>query len=483
MSPQDDSLALLTDLYQLSMACGYLSAGMAEQRACFHLFFRSNPFGGGYTLTAGLQPAMEFFQSLHFSSGDLAYLASLQGADGRSLLTGEFLECLRNLQWNLDVDAMPEGTVAFAYEPIVRVTGGLLQCQLMETMLLTHINFQSLIATKASRICHAAGDDPVIEFGLRRAQGVDGGISASRAAVIGGCAGTSNVFAGKCWGIPVRGTHAHSWIMAFEGEQEAFEAYAKAQPANCVFLVDTYHTLDGVRRAAEVGRQLLARGQHMLGIRLDSGDLAYLSVQARQILDDAGLTEAHIFASNELDEYIIQSLKQQGAKIDTWGVGTRLVTGYDDPALTGVYKLAAVERHGQWQPRLKLSEQSAKSTLPGLLQVRRYLGEKSFVADMIYDIRTHVPKEALIIDPLDSLRRKMIPAGVSWQDLLEPVWRKGRMVSSWPSLPEIRDRARAQLASLHAGIRRFEHPHAYPAGMSEELYHERMRLADQALRS
>lgn len=477
--PNDPSLALLTDLYQLSMAYGYWKLGMAQRRACFHLFFRSNPFNGGYTLTAGLQPAMEYFQSLRFEESDLAYLTTLTGNDGRPLLDSDFLAVLRELRWTLDIDAMPEGTIAFPYEPVVRVTGGLMQCQLLETMLLTHINFQSLIATKASRVCYAAGQDPVIEFGLRRAQGPDGGLSAARATCIGGCEGTANVLAGKRWGIPVRGTHAHSWVMAFDSEAQAFEAYARVLPNNCIFLVDTYNTLEGVRHAAEVGKQLRSRGHRMIGIRLDSGDLAYLSIQARRILDDAGLPEARILASNDLDEHLILSLKQQGAKIDLWGVGTRLVTGHDCPALGGIFKLSAIERDGRWQPRLKISEQSAKTTVPGVLQVRRYKNAEGFLADMIYDTLPGPLQAgpATIVDPVDPLRRKTISAQTPWEDLLVPVWRQGRPLLDWPSVQAIRERAQLQLRSLHPGIRRFEHPHAYPAGLHEPLYHERLRLA------
>ncbi len=283
-----------------------------------------------------------------------------------------FLDYLRDLKFACDVDAVPEGTPVFPYEPLVRVKGPILQAQIIETLLLTIINFQTLIATKAARVNIAARGEDVLEFGARRAQGVDGALTASRAAYIGGCAATSNVMAGKVWNIPVKGTHAHSWVMLFEDELEAFQTYARTMPNNCVFLVDTYDTLAGVRHAVEVGKWLRENGHKLLGVRLDSGDLATLSIGARQILDEAGFEDAAIVASNDLDEYLIRSLKEQGAKISVWGVGTRLATAYDQPALGGVYKLSAVLENGKWQPRLKLSEQTVKISNPGILQVRRF---------------------------------------------------------------------------------------------------------------
>src|SRR5262245_40889894 len=365
-------LALLTDLYQLTMAYGYWKLGKAEQRAAFHLYFRRPPFGGGYALTAGLAPAVEFVQSFRLEAGDLDYLRSLTGNDGAPLFEPDFLRYLGDLRLTCDLDAMPEGTLAFGQEPLVRVTGPILQCQLLETALLNIINFQTLIATKATRICAATRGEPVIEFGLRRAQGIDGGLSASRAAYIGGCSGTSNVLAGKQYGIPVLGTHAHSWVMSFESELEAFEGYAAVLPNNCVFLVDTYDTLEGVRRAIEVGRKLRGQGHEMVGIRLDSGDLAYLSIEARKLLDEAGFPQAKIVASNDLDERIIESLKQQGATIAVWGVGTKLATAYDQPALGGVYKLGALQdASGVWQPKLKLSEQRSEEHTSELQSLRQ----------------------------------------------------------------------------------------------------------------
>src|SRR5688572_3194672 len=294
------SLALLTDLYQLTMAYAYWKSGKREQEAVFHLFFRLNPFQGGFSVACGLTRAVEYLQALRFDADDIAYLASLRGNDGEVLFGTAFLEDLRRMELALDVEGVPEGTVVFPHEPMLRVRGPILQAQLVETALLNMMNFETLIATKAARVCLAARGEPVIEFGLRRAQGIDGGLAASRAAYVGGCAATSNVLAGRLYGIPVRGTHAHSWVMSFDTEAESFEQYAAALPNNCVFLVDTYDTLDGVRNAIEAGRRLRARGHEMVGIRLDSGDLAYLSIEARKILDDAGLTDAQILASNDL---------------------------------------------------------------------------------------------------------------------------------------------------------------------------------------
>ncbi|HZN34257.1 MAG TPA: nicotinate phosphoribosyltransferase [Pirellulaceae bacterium] len=470
-------LALLTDLYQLTMAYGYWKLGKAEQRAAFHLYFRRPPFGGGYAVTAGLGPAVEFVQAFRLETSDLDYLRSLAGNDGAPLFEAEFLRYLGELRLTCDIDAMPEGTVAFGQEPLVRVTGPILQCQLLETALLNIINFQTLIATKATRICAAARGEPVIEFGLRRAQGIDGGLSASRAAYIGGCAGTSNVLAGKRFGIPVRGTHAHSWVMSFETELEAFEGYAAVLPNNCVFLVDTYDTLEGVRRAIEVGRQLRRQGHEMVGIRLDSGDLAYLSIEARQLLDEAGFPQAQIVASNDLDERIIESLKQQGAKIAVWGVGTRLATAYDQPALGGVYKLGALQdARGAWQPKLKLSEQAVKVTIPGVLQVRRFESPAGLVADMIYDETRGVDPRQTIVDCKDPTRQRRMAVDFAASDLLVPIVQGGQPIGSPPGLDSIRARAAGELAKLHPSIRRFLNPHEYPVGIDLGLHEFRQQL-------
>ena len=363
----------------------------------------------------------------------------------------------------------------FPHEPLVRVRGPFWQCQLVETAVLNIINFQSLIATKAARICGAAAGDPVIDFGLRRAQGIDGALSATRAAWIGGIAATSNVLAGKMLGIPVRGTHAHSWVMSFGDEREAFRTYADAMPHNTLLLVDTYDTLEGVRHAIEVGHELKRKGHRLLGVRLDSGDLAYLSIQARAMLDAAGLSEARIVASNDLDEGTIESLKHQSATIDTWGVGTRLVTGHDQPALGGVYKLGAMEtRPGEWTSVVKASEQLAKASIPGVLGVRRFTHEGKMVADMIYDESLASAPRDMIVDPKDPTRRRRV--GGAFVELLQPVIRKGTLVSGSPTLADARARCERELAMLDSTCKRLLNPHEYPAGLEESLHEKRLQM-------
>ncbi|MGN6644139.1 MAG: nicotinate phosphoribosyltransferase, partial [Verrucomicrobiota bacterium] len=427
--------ALLTDLYQLTMAYGYWKAGRAEQESVFHLLFRKQPFHGGFTLACGLEDVIQYLRRFRFKKSELDYLASLTGNDGKRLLEPTFLKYLGCLKLRLDVDAVPEGTVVFPQEPLLRIRGPILQGQLVETALLNLVNFQSLIATKAARVCLAAQGDPVVEFGLRRAQGVDGAMTASRAAYIGGCAGTSNVLAGKEFDIPVKGTHAHSWVMSFNHETEAFQTYADALPNNCIFLVDTFDTLEGVRHAIAVGRQLKKKGHQLGGIRLDSGDLAYLSIEARKLLDAAGFKKAVIIASNDLNEQLITSLKQQGAKINMWGVGTMLVTAYDQPALGGVYKLSAIRNpDGSWQHKVKLSEQAAKVTNPGVLNVRRFRKGTEFIGDAIYDETRPLPSETVIVDPTDATRRKHFSPPTKHEDLLVPVFRKGKLVYTLPAL-------------------------------------------------
>ncbi len=484
------SLSLLTDLYQLTMAYGYWKLGRADQRAVFQLYFRKNPFGGGYSVAAGLAYVIDYLNSFRFDEGDLDYLATLTGNDGRPLFERAFLDYLSAMRFTCDVDAVPEGTVVFPNQPLVRVTGPILQAQILETPLLNLVNFQTLIATKAARVCQAAEGEPVIEFGLRRAQGVDGGLAASRAAYVGGAHATSNVLAGKLFGIPVKGTHAHSWVMSFDHEADAFAAYAGAMPNNCVFLVDTYDTLGGVRRAVEVGKRLRDAGHEMVGVRLDSGDLAYLSVEARRILDDGGFPRASILASNDLDETIVASLKTQGARVNVWGVGTKLVTGYDQPALGGIYKLSALERPGGgWEYKVKLSEQAVKVSTPGVLQVRRYFRDDAdalvpgeAMADMIYNEHAApaAGDEVTIVDPFDFSRRRRIAAGGRSEELLVPVFRGGRQVYTEPPLDQVRARTAEQLARFHPGVRRFVNPHQYPVGLERGLHDLKTRLILEA---
>jgi nicotinate phosphoribosyltransferase len=475
------SLALLTDLYQLTMAYGYWKTGLADREAVFHVTFRRGPFDGQYAVACGLAAAIDFLKKIQFGDGDLAYLAQLQGNDGKPLFDRAFLVHLRRMRFTLDVDAIPEGTVVFGHEPLIRIKGPLIQAQIVETALLNLVNFQTLIATKSARICYAAKGDPVLEFGLRRAQGIDGAISASRAAYVGGCDATSNVLAGKLFNIPVRGTHAHSWVMCFDSELEAFEAYAKAMPNNCVFLVDTYNTHEGVRHAIEVGRAMRQRGHEMVGIRLDSGDLAYLSIEARRMLDAAGFPNAKILASNDLDERLIADLKQQGATIGVWGVGTKLVTAFDQPALGGVYKLSALkDASGKWQHKVKLSEQTAKVSIPGIQQVRRFRAarDNQFIADAIYDTLAGIDESAAvsIVDPNDMTRRKHVEPGTPFEDLLVPIFRDGKCVYDQPPLAQVRQRTLDQLAALHPTVKRFTNPHRYPAGLEKKLFDLRTEL-------
>ncbi len=469
------SSALLTDLYQLTMAYSYWKSGKDRDEAIFHLYFRENPFEGGYTIAAGLEEAVAWLESLRFSDDDLQFLATVRGSDRNPLFPDEFLGYLKQLRLTCDIDAVPEGTVVFPQEPMLRVIGPILQAQIIETALLNILNFQSLIATKAARVVQSARGDKVIDFGLRRAQGVDGGLAASRAAYIGGCAATSNVLAGARYGIPVSGTHAHSWVQAFNSELEAFEKYAEVMPNNCVLLVDTYNTFDGVRHAIEVGKQLRQRGHELIGIRLDSGDLAYLSIEARKILDAGGFPKAIIAASNELDEHLITSLKEQGARIDVWGVGTKLITAFDQPALGGVYKLSALRpAGGEWEYRIKLSEQAAKISNPGKLQVRRFAD-----SDMIFDELGGDPSH-VIVDPLDQTRRRSIPDTAPYEDLLVPIFRNGRRVYELPSMEQIRARRQSQLDRFHAGVKRLLNPHQYPVGLERRLFDLKTRLVLQA---
>lgn len=478
LEPVGGSLGLVTDLYELTMAFGYWTNGMTDTAAAFSVTFRENPFDGGFTVACGLAPAIEFLENLRFDSRALEYLSAVRGNDGQRLFSDAFLEYLGTIRFECDVDAVPEGTIVFPHEPLLRVKGPILQAQIVESAILNLINFQSLIATKAARLTIAAKGDSVVEFGLRRAQGFDGALGASRAAFVGGCTSTSNVLAGQIFGIPVAGTLAHSWVMAFDTEIEAFQAFVEAMPNNAILLVDTYSTLEGVRHAAEIGRKLRSEGQRLAGIRLDSGDLAYLSVEARKILDENGFDDAIIVASNEFDEHVIASLKEQGARINAWGVGTRLVTGWGQPALGGVYKLNAVRRRGEeWKWRIKLSEQAVKTSNPGLLQVRRFNADGEYAADMIYD-ELHPPPEGnvVMIDPLDVTRRKQLTAGTPCEPLLVPVLRNGKRVYDVPPLPVLRARVQQQLAQFHAGIKRFVNPHRYPVGLEEGLHRRKTEL-------
>lgn len=475
---QSRSLALLTDFYQLTMAYGYWKSGLDQKESVFHLFFRKIPFQGGFVVAAGLETVIDYLKHFHFSESDLLYLKSLKKEQSQELLFDEaFIDYLKNLKFTCDLDAVPEGTIVFPHEPLLRIQGPLIQCQLLESVFLNLINFPSLIATKAARICLAAKGDAVIEFGLRRAQGIDGALTATRASFIGGCQATSNVLGGKMFGIPVSGTQSHSWIMVFDNEMEAFQRYAECLPDNSVFLVDTYDTIEGVKKSIEVGRWLKTRGKRLLGIRLDSGDLADLSIRSRKLLDQAGFFETKIIASNELDESVIGDLKRQGAQITVWGVGTNLVTAKGQSALDGVYKLSAIRDPGEaWKYKLKLSEQLIKVTNPGILQVRRYHSKNENVADVIFDIHRPLEPHCSIIDPLDPTKEKILNEGLQSYDLLQPIFRKGQCVYHLPTLLEIQSKTRSELDLFHFGVKRILNPHQYFVGMERQIHQLKLDL-------
>ena len=473
------SLALLTDLYQLTMSYGYWKNGMANHESVFHLFFRKNPFKGGYAIAGGLEQAVELIQKAHFVKEDLDYLSSLRGNDDKPLFEDNFLRYLENMHNAIDVDAVPEGSVVFPHEPLLRLRGPIIPCQLLETPLLTLVNFQTLIATKSSRVCRAAQNDLVLEFGLRRAQGFDGGLSASRAAYIGGCHATSNVQAGKLYDIPVKGTHAHAWVMMFPSELESFEAYANAMPNNCIFLVDTYDTIQGVKNAVIMGKKLEERGHKMVGVRLDSGDMAQLSIEAREVLDQGGFPDAKIVASDSLDERKIADLKSKGAKIQVWGVGTNLVTAKDQPALGGVYKLAAVRSpNDSWSYKVKLSNTPIKVYNPGCLQVYRYTNsDGTFMGDLLLDEehkQSPHPAHSLVQEGNTHQFQG------SFQKLLIPVLRKGEAVWQSPSIHEIRTHCAAQLAALPEKYKEWEVQNPYPVALDDHLQQIKLRLIEAA---
>lgn len=463
---------MMTDLYQLTMMYGYFKHGMAGNEGVFDVFFRPKS-NITYAIAAGLQSVIDYINNLHFGPEDLAYLRSL------GLFDEPFLAYLSELRFTGEIYAVPEGTVVFPYEPLVRVRAPILQAQLIETALLTFVNHQTLIATKASRVCYAAGGGAVLEFGLRRAQGADAGIYGARAAVIGGCSSTSNVLAGEMFGIGVSGTHAHSWVMSFPDELSAFRAYADTFPKACLLLVDTYDTLrSGVPNAITVFRELRERGYEPMGIRLDSGDLAYLSKRARVMLDEAGFPQAKICASSDLDENVIRDLKMQGCRIDTWGVGTRLITSEDNPALGGVYKMAAEVVDGRMVPKIKLSDNPAKVTNPGYKKLFRLYGPDGMaIADLIAleEETLDETKPLRIFDPEHSYKNMLVERFTA-RELLVPVFREGRQVYTSPSVAEIRAYARRELDTMWDEYRRLMQPHIYKVDLSDRLYDLKKRL-------
>lgn len=470
--------ALLTDLYELTMLAGYLEEGMNDIPAVFDLFFRHNPFNGGYAVFAGLDTALSYLENLQFTDEDLSYLKGL------GLFKGRFLDFLHDFHFHGNVTAPPEGTAVFPNEPLLTVEGSLAEAQFVETALLNIINFQTLVATKAARINHAAAGGTVIEFGLRRAQGPDGGISEARAAYVGGIRSTSNVQAGKVFAIPVRGTHAHSWIMAFPDELAAFRTYARVFPDNCILLVDTYDTLkSGIPNAITVGRELAAKGKSLLGVRLDSGDLSYLSRESRRMLDEAGLTGVKIVASNELDEYVISSICEDGGKVDIYGVGTRLATcaGEGGGALGGVYKLVKADG----QPKLKVTSDIAKATLPDHKRLLRAVNPDGyFIQDIICLADEEVRPGDTVFDPANPLQHVELPRDAVLRDIRLVMMENGRRTAERrETLDEMADRTALQLNKLPQGCLRFINPHRYKVSISQRLRDLRQLLSEEVRRS
>lgn len=476
------NLTLLTDFYELTMMQGYFK-NPSDQVVIFDAFYRRNPSDGGYAVAAGLDQVIDYIKNLTFSPKDIEYLRSLHTFDE------DFLDYLSTFHFSGDIYAIPEGTVVFPHEPLIKVIAPIMEAQLIETAILTIINHQSLIATKASRVVHAAKGDGIMEFGLRRAQGPDAGVYGARAAMIGGCVGTSNVLAGQLFDVPIKGTHAHSWIMSFPDEYTAFKTYANLYPNACILLVDTYDTLkSGVPNAIRVFREMRDAGIALknYGIRLDSGDLAYMSKQARILLDEAGFEDAIISASSDLDEYLIQSLKAQGATITSWGVGTNLITSKDCPAFGGVYKLAAVLDHetGEFIPKIKLSENTEKITNPCNKTIYRIYEKTTgkLKADLICLVGEtfDTSKDMIIFDPLETWKKTKIHAGTyQIRELLVPIFLKGKCVYESPSVMEIRDYCSRELDTLWEETKRFTNPHEVYVDLSQKLYDIKSELLEK----
>jgi len=471
-------LALQTDLYQLTMVGGYVLEGKKNQWATFDYFFRSIPDDGGYCVLAGLADVIDYIRKLRFTKKDLSYL------NGLGIFSNEVLEYFENFRFTGDLWAIPEGTVVFPHEPLIRVTAPLPEAQIIESALLNVMNFQTLIATKGARVNWAANGDPVIDFGLRRAHGPDGALMASRAAYVGGIDATSNVLAGRIYGIPVKGTHAHSWVESFPSELEAFRAYAKVYPDACLLLADTYDTLQsGVPNAIQVGRELREKGHKLLGIRLDSGDLAYLSKEARKMLDEAGLPDAAIVASSDLDELIIESLKRQGARINIWGVGTRLVTSFSSPALGGVYKLTALDDGKGMEPKIKRSDNPEKITDPGLKKVVRIYDQGGRMrGDVLFldEEKTPEGRSIRVYHPLFPHVFKNYPKSFRTRELMLPIFQKGELVYKSPSVKAIRENTLKNLKQLDDAYKRFRNPHNYHVSLSPSLFKIKQRLLREA---
>ena len=472
-------VSLNTDLYELTMAQGFWESGLAEDRACFNVFFRENPFGGGYAVACGMGQIADLVENFVFEREDIDYLAGIDAPGGGRMFKPEFLDFLSTFRMDVTIHAVPEGDLVFPREPMVRVEGPIIACQLLETALLNLVNFQTLVATKTARIVHAAQGHPVSDFGLRRAQGPDGGLAVARASYIAGASSTSNVLAGKIYGIPVFGTHAHSWVMAFPSELEAFRAFAKSSPKNCVLLLDTYDVHQGIRNAITVAKEMEAAGERLAAIRIDSGDLARLSKETRKAFDEAGLPYVKISVSNDLEEYTIQSLFAQGAPIDSFGVGTKLATCDPQPSLGGVYKLSAMRPagSGEWVPTIKLSEQMYKRTIPGIQHVLRFCDPAGSPAgDMILDDAYDTGDHSLSVDILDPVTTYDL-SGLEAHELLECVVVDGARAKEPDSIEVAKERCRESLMRLDPSYKRFLNPQAYPVGMERGLADLRQRLA------
>lgn len=478
------NLTLLTDLYELTMMQGYYKRKDKNVDVIFDAFYRMNPDGNGYSISCGLEQLIELIENFRFNEDDIAYLDSL------GIFEEDFLNYLREFEFTGDIYAIPEGNVMFPREPVVKVKAPIMQAQLIETALLNIINHQSLIATKAARVVHAADGDGVMEFGLRRAQGPDAGIYGARAAVIAGCVGTSNVLAGKMFDIPVMGTHAHSWIMSFDSELEAFRTYARLYPDACLLLVDTYDTLkSGIPNAIKVFKEMRDAGikSKKYGIRMDSGDLAYLSKQAKKMLDAEGFTDAVISASNDLDEFLIQSLKAQGATINSWGVGTNLITSKDTPAFGGVYKLAAIEdpETGEMIPKIKISENTEKITNPGDKVIYRIYGKDTgkIIADLIALSDEHFDEndELILFDPIETWKKTRLCGGsYTIKPLLVHVFEKGKCIyNNRPSVKELQAVCKKDLETLWDESKRLVNPHTVHVDLSQKLYDLKQELLDK----
>ena len=475
------NLTLLTDLYELTMMQGYYEKGQNEN-VIFDVFFRQNPCNNGYSVCAGLDQVIDYIKNLHFTYDDVDYLRGL------GIFKEDFLHYLSGFHFSGDIYAIPEGTVVFPKEPLLKVVAPIMEAQLVETAILNIINHQSLIATKTSRIVFAANGDGIMEFGLRRAQGPDAGLYGARAAMIGGCVGTSNVLAGQMFDVPVMGTHAHSWIMSFPDEYTAFKTYAEMYPDNCTLLVDTYDTLkSGVPNAIRVFQEFKDAGKPLIkyGIRLDSGDLAYLSKEARKMLDEAGFPEATICASNDLDEFLLHDLKMQGAAIDSWGVGTNLITSKDCPSFGGVYKLAAIQNEeGEFVPKIKISENTEKITNPGNKTIYRIYEKASgkIKADLICfaDEVIDSKQDLLLFDPMDTWKKTKLAGGTyTVREILLPIFKNGECLYKSPTLKEIAAYCREEKDTLWDETKRLFYPHRVYVDLSQKLYDVKQSLLDQ----